>query len=98
MMNKDDEKMMIVETDDDEPKVTMEENDDHEYEEVKKEVIEEDFGDFTVNKHEDMKLVTIRGKNIEFLNARRKISNIVRSASFNKGYTEINKTKFKVSN
>ena len=98
MMNENDDKMIIEMKDDDEPRVTLEEKDDQEYEEVKKDVIEEDFGDFTVNKHEDMKLITIRGKNIEFLNARRKITNIVRTASFNKGYNEINKTKFKVSN
>jgi len=89
---------MEVEIKDDELKVTLDEDDEEEYVEVKKDVTEDDFGDFTVTKHEDMKLITIRGKNLQFLSARRKISNIVRKASFNKGYNEVNKTKFKVTN
>merc|ERR1712129_382382 len=63
-----------------------------------KEITEDDFGDFTVTKHEEMKLITIRGKNLEFLSARKKISDLVRKASFNKGYNQVNETKFKVTN
>merc|ERR1712204_119166 len=87
---------MEVESKNDESKVTLDEDDD--YENVKNDVTEDDFGDFIVTKHEEMKLITVRGKNMEFLSARRKISSIVRKASFNKGFNEVNKTKFKVTN
>ena len=82
----------------DDEMLTLEEEDEKEVKEVKKEVIENDHGDFTVTKHEDMKLVTIRGKNLEFLSARREITKMVKKASFNKNFNEVNKTKFKVTN
>jgi len=74
------------------------EEENEETEAVKVEVIEDDFGDFTVTKHKDMKLITIRGKNLEFLNARRNLLKVMRTASFNKGQNEVNNTKFKVTN
>jgi len=71
---------------------------EEEVKDVKKEVAEIDHVDFTVTKHEDMKLVTIRGKSLEFLSARREITKIVKKASFNKNCNEVNKTKFKITN
>merc|ERR1712129_419592 len=47
---------------------------------------------------EEMKLVTIRGKNLQFLSARRKIAKVIKKASFHKGFNDVNQIKFKVTN
>ena len=67
----------------------------------KNKIMEEDFNDFIKTSHNDdedePKLVMIQGKNKDFLVSRRKVSDVIRSASFHRGFKEIKETSFKVT-
>ena len=49
------------------------------------------------DEEDEPKLVMIQGKNKEFLVARRKLLDVLRTASFHRGFKEINNTSFKVT-
>ena len=69
--------------------------------EEKKNIKEEEFNDYTKISHfdeeDEPKLVMIQGKNKEFLISRRKVLDVLRTASFHRGFKEINNTCFKVT-
>ena len=69
--------------------------------EEKNKVKEEEFDDYVKISHfdeeDEPKLVMLQGKNKEFLMSRRKLLDVLRTASFHRGFKEINNTSFKVT-
>ena len=68
--------------------------------EVKSETKTEEYQDYskTIHGEDEPKLITLRGTNVEYLEARRKISRFMRRAYLHKDYLDVNDTKFKVTN
>ena len=93
-MVKDEDEIKVVDIIIEESK---EENGWEEHENIK----EEEFNDYTkisnFDEEEEPRLVMIQGKNKEFLVSRRKVVDVLRTASFHRGFKEINDTTFKVT-
>ena len=84
--------------DQDEQTVTVEGAEDQEEE---KSIKEEEFEDYSKTSHideeEEPKMITIRGTNKDYLSARRKINETLRTASFHRGFKKALTTSFKVT-
>ena len=84
--------------DQDEPTLTEEEEDTQEDE---KKVINEEFDDFIKISHndeeEEPRMVLIQGKNRDYLSSRKKVNEILRTASFHRGFKKVYSTSFKVT-
>ena len=74
---------------------------EEEGEEEEKITIKEEFDDYVKISHndeeEEPKMILVQGKNREYLSARKKINEVLRSASFHRGFKKVMTTSFKVT-
>ena len=72
-----------------------------EIQEEEKTVIKEEFDDFVkishIDEEEEPRMILIQGKNKEYLSAWRKVNEILRTASFHRGFKKVKTTSFKVT-